>query len=545
MSLRTRFRWLLACSIAGFLIFGGLCAWTIEKLRVNGPIYSRIVQGKDLIADVLPPPEYIIESYLVAQRIDRARETGRMDAVADLSARLESLKREHEERHAFWLKEDLEPELRQSLDRAYQSATAFYELAFGRFLPAVRGQDPAAASAALAALENIYETHRHAIDDVVAFTLKRNEADEAAAGAMIARTWLALSAIFLAAVVATGVLAALIARSVLRAIGGEIETATQLAGRIAEGDLAVPITVAPGDRHSLFAALARMREGVAALARQIQGNARSVTAAAESLAALAGQLQAGVASQSESSAAMAATIEEISSSIRRITDNAEETLSFAAQTGEASRLGADTLSQVAAKVDNVSKTVSGTSSTLAKLRSDSERISTVTLVIHDVADQTNLLALNAAIEAARAGDSGRGFAVVADEVRKLAERTANSTQEIATMVSAIQSGTQGAVERMESGVKRVQHGVELTREAGQTMARIQEGATRVAQRINEISLAMNEQDSASQEIARNVELIAQRAGENSMVVNEATATAGQLDNLAGQLSAMVSRFRLS
>ena len=56
---------------------------------------------------------------------------------------------------------------------------------------------------------------------------------------------------------------------------------------------------------------------------------------------------------------------------------------------------------------------------------------------------------------------------------------------------------------------------------------------------------MNEQDSASQEIARNVELIAQRAGENSMVVNEATATAGQLDNLAGQLSAMVSRFRLS
>ena len=105
--------------------------------------------------------------------------------------------------------------------------------------------------------------------------------------------------------------------------------------------------------------------------------------------------------------------------------------------------------------------------------------------IKDIADQTNLLALNAAIEAARAGETGRGFAVVADEVRKLAERTAASTAEISQMVSDIQTQTQVAVHNMSEIREQATPSVNRTREAGETMDQIMEGARSVVKAISQ------------------------------------------------------------
>ena len=330
------------------------------------------------------------------------------------------------------------------------------------------------------------------------------------------------------------------------AVMGGVRSLSATVLRIGEGDLSGSADLESRDELAAVAVsvnkmISQMRElihGIKDTADRVKQSAQALLASSQHLATATGE-------QNDATASMAATMEETTTSIAEISRGTREALAVSADSGKLSVRGGEVISQTVIEIEAISGAVTSSAQAVDELGQLSSRITGIVQVIREIADQTNLLALNAAIEAARAGDSGRGFAVVADEVRKLAERTANSTQEIATMVSAIQSGTQGAVERMESGVKRVQHGVELTREAGQTMARIQEGATRVAQRINEISLAMNEQDSASQEIARNVELIAQRAGENSMVVNEATATAGQLDNLAGQLSAMVSRFRLS
>ncbi|MBI1904843.1 MAG: methyl-accepting chemotaxis protein [Rhodocyclales bacterium] len=547
MSLRNRFRLLLASIVAGFLLFGALAAWTLETLRVNGPLYGRIVQGKDLIADILPPPEYIIESYLVALRIYQAQEqSDPRAATAAFVGQLETLKKDYDTRHAFWRKEMLEPELeRMFLDQAHKPATRFYETAFGSFLPAIREGRREQASAELVELERLYEAHRQAIDAVVAFTTRRNEADEASAQQLIVRSSLALTAIFLGAVLGTALLATLIARSVLRAIGGEINTAALVAERIADGDLSVPIAVAPGDRHSLFAAIARMREGLADLARQIQGDARSVTAAAESLATLAGQLQTSVASQSDSSTTMAATIEEMSANIRQIADNAEQALSFAAQTGDVSRASADALSQVAAKVEMVSHTVSGAAATLIKLQGDSARVSTVTQVIRDVADQTNLLALNAAIEAARAGESGRGFAVVADEVRKLAERTATATKEIGQTIDAISASSHQASSAMHTTVAHTEAGVRDSITARDTIVSLQERSRQVSDSVHEIGLALREQTAASDNLSTHVSGITALSERNTTTALAAADAARALRKLAESLHGAASRFRVA
>ena len=101
-----------------------------------------------------------------------------------------------------------------------------------------------------------------------------------------------------------------------------------------------------------------------------------------------------------------------------------------------------------------------------------QQIGDIVKVIDEIAGQTNLLALNAAIEAARAGEQGRGFAVVADNVRGLAERSSQSTKEIAALIAKVQQGTEDAVEAMGAGVKDVEKGREITTRAGEALESI-------------------------------------------------------------------------
>lgn len=177
------------------------------------------------------------------------------------------------------------------------------------------------------------------------------------------------------------------------------------------------------------------------------------------------------------------------------------------------------------------------------LSREAEQIGQVLQMIAGISDQTNLLALNAAIEAARAGEAGRGFAVVADEVRNLAARTAQSTQEITGMIERIRSSTVQAVNSMQAGVTRVNDGVNLARQAGESISEIRGGAQRAAEVVEEISHTIGEQSKASSEVAQRVEQIARMSQQNSHTVDELAAAAQRLDSVARSMQGSVLQFQ--
>jgi methyl-accepting chemotaxis protein len=241
---------------------------------------------------------------------------------------------------------------------------------------------------------------------------------------------------------------------------------------------------------------------------------------------------------------MAASIEEMTVSINHIADHAEQARQSSAQAGELAGQGASVLGQAVTEIQRINQAVEEASCTIVQLTDKTETISSIANVIHDIADQTNLLALNAAIEAARAGEQGRGFAVVADEVRKLAERTGTATQEISRMIADIHTSSTVSRENMEEAVVRVRAGVDLTEQGGNAVNRIHQGSSQVLSVVNDISCALREQSQTSNDIAMNVEKIAQVAAENAGIAHETAQATNQMHQMTDSLRKMVSRFQI-
>ena len=325
-------------------------------------------------------------------------------------------------------------------------------------------------------------------------------------------------------------------RRIIAALGGEPAVASEVVKQVAAGDLSVEIPVANTDSTSLLAAMKVMQSNLQKLIGEIQTNADMVASAAKKMTIAAEDVACSSNQQSASSLVIAAAMEQLTVSINLISDSANRAQTIS---GDSELLMNETSGVVSEAVNRIAKiatVVEQASQTVRTVGQESENVSKIVLVIKEVADQTNLLALNAAIEAARAGEQGRGFAVVADEVRKLAERTTQSTQEITTMISSMQSSARDAVTCIEDAVANVNEGVILTKRVGESVSQLGASSHEVKGVIIDVSSALREQNAASNEIARNVEQIAQTGERNSGAVGAVAKAATELQQLANSLT---------
>ncbi|HEY8160230.1 MAG TPA: methyl-accepting chemotaxis protein [Methylobacter sp.] len=237
LTIKMRFTIILSTLVIGFSLFGFAAFKAMNTVNLDGSIYQRIIQDKDIIADVLPPPEYIIESYLVALQLTQATNP---DEINALTARFQELKTEYESRHSYWLGQSLEQDLHVSLlERSYRAAQAFYHEADQNFLPSIQAGDRPGSQASLMQMRLAYEEHRVAINEVVKLTAARTVKDEAQARSTRHGHEIVLVGIFVCSIAAAIVLTVLISRGILRSL----KTAQQVAGAIAKGNLSSNIDI--------------------------------------------------------------------------------------------------------------------------------------------------------------------------------------------------------------------------------------------------------------------------------------------------------------
>ncbi|MFZ5747508.1 MAG: methyl-accepting chemotaxis protein [Pseudomonadota bacterium] len=553
--------------LALLVIAGATAAWRINAVRMGGAAQLESQQISDLVADILPPPEYIIEPYLEALRLHQDP-----SSYARRSARLNELHRTYTERHEFWAASNLEPGLKQRIVHSTDAtAQKFWNVLEQEYLPAVRTGDADAVAKGYRDLTAAYETHRKAIDELVtaAAAYQRHVGHRAEVTIRSTVIWLTVLAAIILAMV--GGLAWFVVTRVMGPMVRLTGVTTELAGgKAAE----VPFLDRPDEIGEIARAVAVFDEAARARAahdaEQALEQKRMIELLGERLSALReGDLARRIETVfppayevlrenfNEAIGALRGMVQRVSDSAGAIDVGAREIAQASEDLARRTESGAATLTQTSQSVQTIESGLRGSMEiaertvtsadqamhAVSRGRADAERanasmdrvaagardIDSVIEGLDKIAFQTRVLAMNAAVEAGRAGEAGRGFAVVADLVSALALRAEEEAQRVRSLIETTQSDIAGAVEAvqaMDQSLSTIALDVEQVNGLLETLRNDNRAQ---AQSITEIAGAVISMDTTTQQ--------------NAAMVEQTSAAARNLSNEVAVLAQHAAAFR--
>lgn len=543
-----------ALGLAVFWFYGSK---TLEETRVLGPHYDRVVLSKDLIADVLPPPAFLVEAYLTAMQAAGSTEPRKR---RELLSHYELLKKEFEARIKFWSENLQDGPMKAGLVGPVRSeGERFFAVVDNELLPAIEANDPSRLSAAVQALDKPFADHKAAVQSVVSGAQTYAKSTEAEVDRLVAdrRTnQMVLATAILALLLGLAFAIRRVAlrqtaeslaesrrfgeeshareeevRAAAELLAAQVEELSRVVDAAAAGDLTRQVTV-KGDHpvgqlgHALELFIDNLRRSIAGIGR----SAGMVGQASEELSMVGDQLNGSAASTLEQAQSVSASSEEVNSTLQSVSTGTEELSAAIREIAKNASEGARVASAAVS-------TAHRTNALMAKLGENSAAIGEVIKVITSIAQQTNLLALNATIEAARAGEAGKGFAVVANEVKELAKATAKATEDIGRMIETIQSDTAATV----SAISEIGQTIDQINDFQNTIASAVEEQTATTK---EMSRSVAEGARGSSDIATNIAQVTDVARQTAEAAERSRHAAQALSRMGADLQALVDQFRI-